>query len=41
VRYVQQRGIVGVEFRLDWATPEHIERWKKLVKAAEDRSARP
>jgi hypothetical protein len=41
VRYVQQRSIVGVEFRLDWATPEHIERWKKLVKAAEDKPARP
>jgi hypothetical protein len=41
VRYVHKRGIVGVEFRFDWAAPEHLERWKKLVKAVEERSARP
>jgi hypothetical protein len=41
VRYVHQRSMLGVEFRFDWASPEHLERWKKLVKAVEDRAARP
>jgi hypothetical protein len=41
VRYAHKQGIVGVEFRFDWAVPEHLERWKKLVKTVEDRSARP
>lgn len=41
VRYVHRRAILGVEFRFDGTAPEHLERWKKLVKAVEDRSARP
>jgi hypothetical protein len=41
VRYVRKRTIVGVEFRFDWAGQEQLERWKKVVKAVEDRSARP
>jgi hypothetical protein len=41
VRHVHRRDIVGVEFRFDWAAPEHLERWKKLVKTVEDRAARP
>jgi hypothetical protein len=40
VRYSNPRGIIGVEFRFEGVAPEHLERWKKLVKAVEDRSAR-
>jgi hypothetical protein len=41
VRYVHKRTFVGVEFRFEWASQEQLERWKKVVKTVEERSARP
>jgi len=31
VRYVQLRGVVGIEFRFDGTAPGHFERWKKTI----------
>ena len=38
VRYVAPRGIIGVEFPFEGAAMDQIERWRKIVRAAGERS---
>jgi hypothetical protein len=40
VRYVQPRGVVGIEFRFVGSAWEHSERWKKIIEKIESRPAR-
>jgi hypothetical protein len=39
VRYVSPRGFIGAEFRFEFAEREEVERWRKIVGAAESQLA--